>query len=79
MHSALFPIFVTICWIACACATPVPAQVDRRETFTGRLFAHHAHERVGPTSALTAAVVQASPAGGSPMSGALEATSGGVQ
>ncbi|KAI0828643.1 hypothetical protein BC628DRAFT_1417640 [Trametes gibbosa] len=43
------PVIVLVIASVCVGAAPV----DRRGIYTGRLFAHHAHERVGPTPVAT--------------------------
>ncbi|KAI0642760.1 hypothetical protein C8Q79DRAFT_1013414 [Trametes meyenii] len=53
--TSLLVVFVAYASIASTSAAPV----DRRGNYTGRLFAHHAHERVGPTAVATSAQLEA--------------------
>ncbi|KAI0370523.1 hypothetical protein BV20DRAFT_966413 [Pilatotrama ljubarskyi] len=47
--SRLLNVVVVVLVICAATTCAAPAAADRRDNYTGRLFAHHAHERVGPT------------------------------
>ncbi|EIW55063.1 uncharacterized protein TRAVEDRAFT_51191 [Trametes versicolor FP-101664 SS1] len=52
MYSSLLTTLLVLALVLIACATTTsaaPMAVDKRGGYTGRLFAHHAHERVGPT------------------------------
>ncbi|KAL1949059.1 hypothetical protein VTO73DRAFT_10865 [Trametes versicolor] len=60
MYSSFLTTFAALALVLIACASTVsaaPIAADKRAGYTGRLFAHHAHERVGPTPVIPAPVI----------------------
>ncbi|KAI0355993.1 hypothetical protein OH77DRAFT_1424285 [Trametes cingulata] len=52
-------VFTVILFVYACAVYAAPALPDRRDTYTGRLFAHHAHERVGPTPTMAVSFTEA--------------------
>ncbi|KAI0676377.1 hypothetical protein C8Q78DRAFT_1073188 [Trametes maxima] len=51
MRSRFFTSLLLVFAAYASIASTSAAPLDRRANYTGRLFAHHAHERARPTSA----------------------------